>query len=77
MPYARLNNRKNVANELKLYDNVEQFLQQNSVTLGSRFATITDKGTMTDADFCALLEEGATAEIFAHMLKHYAKTQDE
>ncbi|MBP3579264.1 MAG: hypothetical protein J6K15_14265 [Lachnospiraceae bacterium] len=77
MPYARLNSRKNIANELMLYDNVEKFLQQNSVTLGSRFATITSRGTMADSDFCALLEEGATTEIFAHMLKHYAKTQDE
>ena len=55
--------------------NVEKFMHQNSVGILSNFATVSETDFLKDSDVLCLLEDGATADMIAFFLKHYAKTE--
>jgi len=56
--------------------NVEQFMHQNSIGILSSFATVSEIDCLKDEDVLCLLEDGATADMMAFFLKHYAKTEN-
>lgn len=56
--------------------NVERFMHQNSVGILSEFATVSATDFLKDSDVLCLLEDGATADMMAFFLKHYAKTEN-
>lgn len=72
-PYINLEDQDDI--EPAFAENLERFMNQNSYSIESYFATITEFDVMTDEDFLNLVRYGLSLDLLAYMLKHYAKTE--
>ena len=72
-PYANLEGKDD--RELAIVENLERFMNQNSLSLHSYFATVTEYDSLTDEEFLGFVQDGLTLDVLAYILKHYARTE--
>lgn len=72
-PYINLEDQDDI--EPAFAENLERFMNQNSYSMESYFATITQFDIMTDEDFLNLVRYGLSLDLLAYMLMHYARTE--
>lgn len=56
-------------------DYIEQFMNQHSYTLKSKFATLTPYDMLRDNDITILIEDGVTVEVLCYILRNFAGTR--
>lgn len=72
-PYTDLSREQSA--DSNILNNVECFMNQNCLSMKSRFATVSEWDTLLDYDVMCMLEDGLSIDVIAFMLHSYAKTE--
>lgn len=72
-PYCNLEDTDDI--ELAIVENLERFMNQNSLSVKSSYATITEFDSLGDEEFLYLVEDGLTIDVLAYMLRNFARTE--
>lgn len=70
-PYTDLYDK--TKHKLGIANNLEAFMNQNSQSIKSNFATVTEFDNLLDSQLLYLIEDGLSLDMLAYMLKNFAK----
>lgn len=72
-PYTDLS--KEQSADPRIADNLECFMNQNYLSIKSKFGTVSELDILLDYDVLCMLEDGLSTDVIAFMLNTYARTE--